>query len=86
MSFPGSGKHYPLCQAMLTLLRQLLPAIPAIMLAAPPGRAERMSPGKYTGTVVFDRRDACILYSGLYFPGSHHAHTLLSRPPLQRAV
>ena len=48
-------------------LRPLLIALLSALLMIPPGRAERMSPGKYTGTVVFDRWDACILYSGIYF-------------------
>ncbi len=48
-------------------LRPFIAALLAALLIASTGRAEQLFPGKYTGTVIFDRWDACILYSGLYF-------------------
>lgn len=52
---------------MRLLPRPFIAALLASVLIASAGRAEQLFPGKYTGTVIFDRWDACILYSGLYF-------------------
>ncbi len=38
----------------------------ALMLANVPCEAELIGPGKYSGIVVFDRWDGCILYSGIH--------------------
>lgn len=48
-------------------LRPFLIALLASLLISLTGRAEQLFPGKYTGMVIFDRWDACILYSGMYF-------------------
>lgn len=52
---------------MRLLPRPFIVALLATMLVASVGRAEQVFPGKYIGTVIFDRWDACILYSGIYF-------------------
>src|SRR5271157_347455 len=38
----------------------------AVTLAPRPGRAQLMGPGKYSGVVIFDRWDSCILFSGVF--------------------
>lgn len=47
-------------------LLKTLPAIICMILLVVPAQAGERGPGKYSGVVVFDRWDGCILYSGIY--------------------
>ena len=49
----------------MTILQALLSVV-CIVLVALPARAGIRSAGKYSGVVIFDRWDGCILYSGIY--------------------
>jgi hypothetical protein len=47
-------------------LLQTLPTIIWVIVLVLPVQAGERTPGKYSGVVVFDRWDGCILYSGIY--------------------
>jgi len=47
-----------------TLLAMLV--ILTATLVPRPGRAQMLRPGKFSGVVIFDRWDSCILYSGVF--------------------
>jgi hypothetical protein len=67
---------------------QILQAFGVLLLLAASGPAEagRRMPGTYAGTVIFDRWDGCILYSGTYLMYVSEDVKDLLRPYTDQAI